>query len=160
MPRVVEAMASYWKQIGLDAKITIVDQIAYNGKFLQSCKTAGEISLHNITSGADPLDKATLHLMPGGQSTVYQDEASYVIYKEGFSKISFEEHQAYGEKLNQYYFDNYVGVIAKTSFCYAWNPDKIAPFPHAQTNAPYYLEYIRHAKPLDTFRLFSIWPGR
>jgi len=100
-----------------------------------------------------------MRLMPNGQSIAYEDEASYAIYKEGSTKLSIEEHALYGDKLNQYYYDNCVGSICRAAVCYAWNPAKVAPFPHAFSPTPYYLEYVRHAKPSNTFRLFQPLAG-
>ena len=63
--------------------------------------------------------------------------------------------------LLKYWHDNYVvGPLFRFPYKYAWNPDKVAPFPHPSNNCPYYLDYVRHAEPLNTFRLFDVWPGR
>jgi len=44
MPRLIEALAGYWQQIGLDPKITNIELGAYNTSRSQM-KTAGEVSL-------------------------------------------------------------------------------------------------------------------
>jgi ABC-type transport system substrate-binding protein len=159
-PRVIEAMVGYWQQIGLDPKITVSEQPAYVAR-RQYLKNPGELAPQPIAQGADMLEKATMFLMPSGAAMIYQDEGSYAIWKEGIVKINSDERNAYVEKLNKYYFENYGPIpVIKVGYCYAWNPDKVSPFPHTATPTPYYLEYVRHAQPLNTFRLFTPWEGR
>ena len=75
--------------------------------------------------------------------------------------MSADERQAYVDKLNQYYYDNSGPIpILRAGFCFAWNSDKIQAWPHSALSTPYNIEYIRHAQPLNTFRLFTIMPGR
>jgi peptide/nickel transport system substrate-binding protein len=159
-PRIMEAMAGYWQQIGLDPKITVIDYNTYNIKNIATCKTAGEVSLGQLTVIADMLSRPELFLMPNAMVSIYQDEGSYAIFTKG-PNATIEERNAIVDKLNQYYYDN-VGPIpvVKVGTCYAWNADKIAPWPHTDSSKPILLEYVRHAKPLNTFRLFNPWPDR
>jgi hypothetical protein len=109
---------------------------------------------------ADMLDKASIHLMPNAVQIAYEDEGSYVIWKEGIAKVNPDERTAYVDKLNQYYYENYGPIpVINTGSSWAWNSAKISPFPHA-ASCPLYLEYVRHAQPLNTFQLFKIWPDR
>jgi ABC-type transport system substrate-binding protein len=159
-PRVVEAIAGYWQQIGLDPKITAIDYTTYNNNNRLTLKTAGDISLARIGYGADLLEKGATWLMPNYPMAYFQDEGSYALWQEGTSKVNFDEREAYVEKLNTYYYENFGPlVVCRTPYCYAWS-DKISPPPHAATSAPTYFEYIRHAQPLNTFRLFTPWSGR
>ena len=48
-PRIMEALAGYWQQIGLDPKITVIDYNTYYNKNIVTCKTAGDVSLIPIT---------------------------------------------------------------------------------------------------------------
>jgi ABC-type transport system substrate-binding protein len=158
--RVVEAMAGYWQQIGLDPKITTTDFGRY-ASLRQQAKMAGEINLIKINQIADMMDRVGGQLMPGSWGPLFEDEASYTLYKEASVKTNAEERIASIAKFNQYYFDNYGPLpIAITAFCFAWNSEKIASFPQAASSSPLYLEYFRHAEPLNTFRLFTPWPGR
>jgi hypothetical protein len=90
----------------------------------------------------------------------YSDAGSFAIYRDN-SKSNFEERNAVVDKLNQYYFDN-VGPIPifRNAYYFAWDSEKILPFIHEASARPLYLEYVRHAQPLNTFRLFNPWPGR
>jgi hypothetical protein len=99
--------------------------------------------------------------MPSGQAPLFIDEGSYAIWKEGYPKINAEERAIYVDKLQQYYYENFGPIpMFKISYCYAWNSAKISPFPHSQSLNPMYIEYVRHAQPLNTFRLFTPWEGR
>jgi peptide/nickel transport system substrate-binding protein len=159
-PRVMEALCGYWQQIGLDPKISAIEYSAFKAS-QQQAKTAGGVSILRISPGADLLDRAALFIMPGGMAAGYEDEGSYAIFKEGSAKVNAEERAAYVEKLNQYYYENYGPIpVIYNSSTWAWNSDKISPFPHNATLYPLYLEYVRHAQPLNTFRLFTPWPGR
>jgi ABC-type transport system substrate-binding protein len=159
-PRVVEALVGYWQQIGLDPKIVVADLDAYSAQYRNTLRNAGKIALNRNSPKIDMLDVAGLQLMPGGMVIHYQDEASYAIWKEGITKVSIEERDAYVDKLNQYYYEKHYGPLCNISQCFAWNSAKISPFPHSTASSPKYLEYVRHAEPLNTFRLFTPFPGR
>ncbi len=161
IPRVVEAVAAYWKAIGLDPKINSIDQPSYNSKYIYTRKTAGNVSMAVISIVADEMAKAELYLMPNVVSPFYEDAGSYAIYKAMSPNATIAERKAVVDQLNQYYYDN-VGPIpvVLSGYCYAWNPDKVAPWPHPVSSHPSYFEYIRHAKWLNTYRLFSPYPDR
>ena len=107
------------------------------------------------------LIRAALHFVPGGPVILYEDEGAYAIWKEGSTKINIDERDAYVEKLQQYFYENYGPIpIVRAGYCFAWNSAKISEFPHSTTSSPYFLEYVRHAQPINTFRLFTPWPGR
>jgi len=124
-------------------------------------KTAGEVSIDSFTPIADMLGRVEMSLMPNSVNVDYEDSGSYNIYKELPKNATIDEHIAIVDKLNQYYYEN-VGPIplVRVGTSYVWNSDKILPFPHSDSSRPIYLEYIRHAQPLNTFRLFDVFPGR
>ena len=158
-PRLMEALAGYWQQIGLDPQITPVDYTAYSvGR--NALKIAGEVSIMQVTMRADMLDYCALHFMPDCIVYQFQDEESFVIWQEGSEKVNIDERNTCVDKLNQHFYENFNGSIVKKSYCYAWNPATISPFPHSGADAPMYLEYVRHTQPLNTFRLFTPWEGR
>jgi ABC-type transport system substrate-binding protein len=159
-PRISEALAGYWQQIGLDPKITVIDYNTYLTKNIAKCKTAGDVSLVQIGSTTDMLSKAEVFLVPNATNVVYLDEGSYAIYKDS-PKLTIDERLALVDKLNQYYFDNAGPIpIIRNGYCFAWNSDKISPFPHYDSTKPLYLEYVRHITPINTFSLFRPWPDR
>jgi hypothetical protein len=89
------------------------------------------------------------------------DAGSYAIWMEGKDKVNAEERELYVERLNQYYYENFGPIpLLIIGSNWAWNPEKISPFPQAVASTPLYLEYVRHAQPLNTFRLFTPMPGR
>ena len=161
MPRVMEALCGFWQQIGLDPKITVIDYNTYNGKNRYPCKTAGEVSICAFSPIADMLSRTELYLMPNVSSVYFQDNGSYAIYKESPKNATIEERNVTVDTLNQYYYEN-IGPIplVRSGFCFAWNSDKISPWPHPDSVHPAYYEYVRHAQPLNTFRLFNPWPDR
>jgi ABC-type transport system substrate-binding protein len=159
-PRIMEAVAGYWQQIGLDPKITMIDYNSYYTKNIVPCKTAGDVSLMAIGQIADMLTKGEQWLMPIGNQIAFEDAGSYALWKDN-PKSTFEERNALVDKLNKYYFEN-VGpiTIVRNGNGWAWNSDKISPWPHYESAKPVYFEYVRHAKPLNTFSLFRPWPDR
>jgi ABC-type transport system substrate-binding protein len=158
--RIMEALAGYWQQIGLKPEISIINYATYYSKNSVPCKTAGDISIISMGVTAEMLTKAENFFFPNATDVVFQDEGSYTIYKDN-PKATMEERLALVDKLNQYYFNN-VGPlpVVKVGFCYAWNSEKILPWPHYDSTAPEYYEYVRHVQPLNTFRLFDPVPGR
>jgi peptide/nickel transport system substrate-binding protein len=159
-PRIMEALAGYWQQIGLGPKINVINYNTYYSKNIVPCKTAGDVSLVQIGSTADMLTKAEVFLVPNATNVVYLDEGSFAIYRDN-PKLTMEERLVVVDKLNQYYFENAGPIpVIRNGYCFAWNSDKILPWPHYDSTKPLYLEYVRHAQPLNTFRLFSPWPDR
>ena len=158
--RVMEALAGYWQQIGLDPKITVIDYNVYYSKNIVPCKTTGEIFLYTSGSTADMLTKVETFLMPNATNVVFQDEGSYAIYKDN-PKATIEERVAVVSKLNQYYYEN-VGPIplVRAGYCFAWNSDKVSAWAHPDSSRLTYFEYVRHAEPLNMFRLWNPWPDR
>jgi hypothetical protein len=107
------------------------------------------------------LSKVDPYLLPNSSNVLFQDEGSYNIYKSVSKNATFEERLAVVDKLNQYYFDNFGPIpVVRAGLCYAWNGAKIAPWPHADSSRPTNAEYVRHVQPLNTYRLFTPWPGR
>jgi ABC-type transport system substrate-binding protein len=159
-PRVAEALAGYWQQIGLDPKIEVIDYNTYYSRNIIKCITAGNVWITPIGAIADQMSKVEFYLMPNVVQVMYEDEGSYAIYKNN-PNGTFKERVALVDKLNQYYYENIGPIpVVRSAHGYAWNSDKILPFPHVDGIRPLYLEYVRHAQPLNTFRLFTPWPGR
>jgi peptide/nickel transport system substrate-binding protein len=160
-PRLMEVLCAYWEQIGLKPQITAMDYSAFGAQHRTPLKMAGELSLFRFTPVADMLDKMTVHLLPGAQAEIFMDEGSYAIWQEGNAYVDPDVRAQYADKINQYYYENFGPLpVVKIGSCWAWNPAKVSEFPHATTSSPYFLEYVRHAKPLNTFRLFTPMPGR
>jgi ABC-type transport system substrate-binding protein len=160
MPQIAEALAGFWQGIGLDPKITVIDYNTYNNKNILTCKTAGDTYLLGLTVVADQMSRIEMSMMPGGISIGFEDEGSYAIYQNN-PHMTFEERNSLVDKINQYYFEK-VGPIplVRIGYCYGWNSEKVSAWAHSESPKPIYLEYIRHAQPLNTFRLFTPVPGR
>ncbi len=159
-PQVMEAVCGFWEQIGLKPKITNIDYNYYYNNNIVMRKTAGQVYITPINSIADQLTKFEQSFLPIAATVTYEDQGAYDIWNTS-SKATLEERLAVTDKLNQYFYDN-VGPIpvVRTSHCFAWNPATVLPWPHVESAQPLYLEYVRHAKPLNTFRLYDVWPGR
>ena len=159
-PRLMEAVAGYWQQIGLDPKITSMDYGSYTSKSINKAQTAGDVFLVLITPIADMLSRIEMTFMPNATQPGYQDAASLAMLQEN-PRATFEERSVLLNKFNQYYFENACPIpLVRAGFCFAWNSDKVAPFPHTDSSKPTNAEYVRHAKPFNTYRLWSPWPDR
>jgi ABC-type transport system substrate-binding protein len=159
-PQVVEAMAGYWQAIGLKPQITTIDYNTYLTKNIAKCQTSGDVWLNIISVIADQLSKAETFLIPSVNQLTFEDAGSYAIYRDS-PKATFEERNAVVDKLNQYYYENIGPIpIFRNAYYFAWNSEKILPFPHEAAARPLYLEYVRHNPANNTFRLFNPWPGR
>lgn len=160
IPRVIEALAGYWEQIGLNPKIQMTNYTTYTSQNYNPAKTAGNVSVGVLSIIADQLGKFELYLLPNVYVPFYQDAGSYAIYRDN-PHGTIEERAALVMELNQYYYDNVCPIpIVMSGYCYAWNPARVAPFAHSESSHPAYWEYVRHAQPINTYRLFSPWPDR
>ena len=160
-PRIMEALAGFWQQIGLDPKITVVDYNTYLTKNCNPCKTANEVALTSFGPVGDMLSKVDVYLIPNASTCSFKMKALIPCINLSTKNATFEERLAAVNKLNQYYFDNIGPIpVVRAGLCYAWNADKISAWPHADSSRPTNCEYVRHVQPLNTFRLFNPWPGR
>ena len=116
-PRIMEAIAGYWQQIGLSPKISTINWNTYLSKNIGTCKTAGSVVLVPNSAMADMMVKAEIFLMPNCSQIMDQDEGSYAIYQNN-AKGTIEERTALVDKLNQYYFDNVIPIpVLRMGYC-------------------------------------------
>ncbi len=138
----------------------MIDFNSYNSKNFYTAKTAGNVSLVVMSVVADQLSKIELYSIPNVVAPYFEDAGSYAIYRD-HPRGTIEEREAMAEELNQYYYENYFPIpVIMAGYCYAWNPDKVSPWPHPVSSKPGYFEYIRHAQPRNTYSLFRPWPER
>jgi peptide/nickel transport system substrate-binding protein len=161
LPLVVEAVQGYWKEIGLKPKLINTEHVTFQRQSILTFKTAGKVYLQRHTVDGDPLLGDAVHYTPEGAYGLWEDATSYNMFKEARAYVDADKRKVGVDKLLQYWHDNYAVVpLFRFPYIYAWDSKKIAPFAHPSNDAPYYLEYVRHAEPLNTFRLFTPWQGR
>ena len=80
-PRIMEAIAGYWQQIGLSPEISTINWNTYLSTKHGTCKTAGSTDTCAKFAMADMMVKVEIFLMPNNPQIIDEDESSYAIYQ-------------------------------------------------------------------------------
>ncbi|MFC1934035.1 ABC transporter substrate-binding protein, partial [Chloroflexota bacterium] len=157
LPLEIEAIAGYWEEnLGLKTKIIPMDFPAWNG-MSKELELAGIMSPfrmdYDITAG----QRLPFYFMPGGDGrSFFEDEEQTVICEKILAEPDPEKQKEMLRELSQWQHDNYacVPVLAHGRLL-AKNTTTLGELPRCLTSMHWNLEYWRHAKPLNTFRLFN-----
>lgn len=149
------AVVGYWDAIGLHAKIESMNVMAVYGDIVQR-KTAG------VAVGW-PQVKMEKPNVKAYTVWAYSQNARFPIYEsEEFDELvegylganTPQERDMFAEQMVRYFYDEYImvpvvaldGLWAKSNRVQNWEP---------RTSNYFDLEYVTHADPLGTFRLFE-----
>jgi ABC-type transport system substrate-binding protein len=161
LPRLGEAIGGYWLAIGLHPRIVPIDYNTYRTTHRNLAKTAGEIYGFKESAFPDVMSRFPINFVDGCTVPLYIDATTNAMSNAGNALIDPDARMAAADKLQKYLYDIYAPIpVVKVSPIYAWNGKKLSPFPYATSGIPLYVEYFRHATPLNTFRLFTVWGGR
>jgi peptide/nickel transport system substrate-binding protein len=156
-PLVVEAVAGYWSKIGLKPKIVPRAWGSWNSR-ARAGKTAGIIWIEATHSELDYTTKMNIFHYLNGTTTIYQSPELIAFTDRLAKEFNWEKRAAIWSEIAQYMRDNYISIpIAAADTLWA-TTKKVGKWPvHKVPRArPIYWTYIRHAKPLNTWRLFEL----
>jgi ABC-type transport system substrate-binding protein len=157
MPKVIEIMAGYFEEIGLRPKIVPMDK----PEILRIAR-AGKHKGHVYGWKASPRDSWTGKLQfwfhPGAAATHYQDHPVLTdLISDYDGEGDMKKRDAKLRKVGDYLYKNWVTIpVIQTGSVWAYNNEVISEPPIQMVDKDHHLSYIRHAKPLNTWRLFEI----
>ena len=156
VPLMIEAVVGYWEEIGLKPSIVMTDFAAYRAEHINIAKTAGK--LHSIFASwkLDPTSSTRSHLTINGTNGTFQSEESQALIDKILPEVDWNKRTELYSELGTYLRDNYASIcIADIRETWAIS-DKIEDLPPRISSQPQNLAYLRHAEPLNTFRLFDL----
>jgi peptide/nickel transport system substrate-binding protein len=157
MPIVAEAVAGYWEAIGLSPKIEKGEMVGCM-KLQTSGKTLGYV--YPFTGGwqQDYTRRMTTFHCLNGPLTFYQDEELIRLIERILPESDYEKRTAMWREVAEYMHDNYVSVhicVARPAWAYNTKKIDVESWPKNPMEIAHMFEYIRHAEPLNTPRLFT-----
>ncbi|MFC2004290.1 ABC transporter substrate-binding protein, partial [Chloroflexota bacterium] len=152
LPKCGEAAAGYWENIGIKVKILSIDFPAWFPS-MKKGETAGSIWIMGFSYGEDKID---LFMPDRGSWEVYLDDELTSLGSKVLDEPSLaKRHEIYGD-IARHHRNNYTNVpFFVEPLLYASNSQKVGEWPPWNTTFYHSFEYIRHAKPLNTWRLFT-----
>jgi peptide/nickel transport system substrate-binding protein len=154
LPKVAQAVAGYWEKIGLNVTIETNDWPTWKKK-LMARQDAGYIWVRRNPYYDDFYAKVRDKHYPNGPYTIYQDEKLSALIDRVGNETDFKKMSAVWREFTKYACDNYVELpIASAGRIWAYSKE-VGEWPKNVSSWPRNYAYIRHAKPLNTFRLFN-----
>lgn len=156
-----EAVAGYWAEIGIEASINPLDFGAYWPK-VEAIENVGECYTFRLAyAGTNPYSYLMMCIISdnlwGGRFQVPEMEEITPLAEEALAELDLEVRDGMYRNIAQKAYDNYIAVpLIQVPFIVVKNKT-VGDWPPNTSSYYYNFEYIRHAEPLNTFRLFEIW---
>jgi peptide/nickel transport system substrate-binding protein len=154
LPKVAEVVASYWEAIGLKPKIILTDETTWDPK-KATWETAGTLWTTRNSGRIDCTQNVRYFSINNEKMYFETVELQALVDKLLPLTDINKRNEVWGEigKYLRYYYGNVPLVNAGIAFAYSSKLDKGPPIANNKhPNAA----YLRHAKPLNTFRLFDL----
>ncbi|MFC1820636.1 ABC transporter substrate-binding protein, partial [Thermodesulfobacteriota bacterium] len=156
IPRLCEAVAGYWEAIGIKVEI-IPGTYAGIRSMLKAVKTAGRVWVLRLSYIEDWTVRFGNYYLPNGTVVYYQDAGIAALGKKLISEMGYEKRQAIWREIAKYLRDNYATASIVTAHpAWGYNSKKVGDWPRNMATRPSNYVYIRHAEPLNKYRLFEI----
>jgi ABC-type transport system substrate-binding protein len=154
-PMVCEAAAAFWEKIGIKTKI-IQTEYAATRPLTTKGNWAGEL----LPFAGSWLGDYTLRLVsyhvPNQARTFFQSPELTALFRKLVPEIDEKKRNDIWKEIAKNMRDDYTSIsMVVTSQIFARDKKKVGKWPQSQSEllSP---AYIRHAKPLNTWRLFEI----
>jgi peptide/nickel transport system substrate-binding protein len=155
-----EAVVGYWADIGITVDINPLDFPAYYSS-VEAIRNVGECFTFRLTyAGANPYSYLQMLLVDdnvwGTRWQCPEIETLWPMGKAALAELDLEKRDAMYREIAQVEYDSWIGIpLMQVPYIIAKSKD-IGDWPPNSGSYYYNFEYIRHAQPLNTFRLFEI----
>jgi peptide/nickel transport system substrate-binding protein len=156
MPQVMEIVATYFESIGLRPKILPMDKVEIR-RIGRAGKHVGNVygwkdSYRDSWSG-----KSEDRFKPGSSGTHFQAPELTALIDDYEGEMDTVKRAAKLRKLRDWHYKNRVTIpVIQAGQVWAYNKELVGDWPMEMLSKGQNIEYIRHAKPLNTWRLFEL----
>jgi peptide/nickel transport system substrate-binding protein len=154
-----EAVVGYWAEIGIDAEIAPIDFGAYWSSVAE-IRTAGECYTYRMTYGETTTYLGQLNPMDVQLGPVWQVPEIDTLAPMGIAalaELDLDKRDEMIREITEVSRDSWLGIpLMRTPFLIAKNNTKVGDWTPNSSSYYFNFEYIRHAEPLNTFRLFEV----
>jgi peptide/nickel transport system substrate-binding protein len=156
MPQVMEIIAGYFEAIGLRPKILPMDK--------PEIRRLGRVGKHvgNVYGWkSSPMDtyagKFEDRFKPGSSGTHFQSPEVGALIDAYEGEVDPKRRAANLRKLRDYHYKNWVTLpVMLAGSVWGYNNEVVGDWPLQMVDKDHNIDYIRHAKPLNTWRLFEL----
>jgi peptide/nickel transport system substrate-binding protein len=155
LPKLVEAVAGYWENIGLAPTIVPVDWATYKANNVITGMTAGQVFPHGTSTKPDYMGSASLNFRINGGQPSFQSQEIEALFERLDAALDWDETAKIWVEMSEFMRDNYTTVpiaYGATVWAFGEKVEDISPVRGQTSN----IVYLRHAEPLNTFRLFEL----
>ncbi len=154
IPLLNTAIAGYWEQIGINVKIQTGTWEGVR-PMVQNRKTAGIMRTHRSNPKEDYTSTLAIYINPGSSSLAFTTPESIALCNKLSKEVDDKKRDAIWKEVVEYWSKQDLLIpLVKGSTIWA-HSNKIGEWPENSGVFPKNFVYIRHAKPLNTWRLFN-----
>jgi len=149
-----EAVASYWEAIGLKTEIIAGDYATWRVTN-KSGKTAGYVWINNIRNTTDWSGKLAGYELPNCSTPFWESEETKVAITKAEDELNLKKREGYWRELGQVYRSLYAHVpLVYAPRLHGVNK-KVGEWPPSRHTYFKNIVFVKHAKPLNTYRLLT-----
>jgi peptide/nickel transport system substrate-binding protein len=156
MPQVMEAVAAYFEAIGLKVKIVPLEKAEIR-RINRAYKDAGMIYPWRESFKVSWAGRHLTKFVPGGEPVLFSSDEITDLVNKYEVETDPEKRVARLKAISDYRYKHKVTIpIVNIPRVYAFRNKVVGEWPQTvSTGKNHMISYIRHAKPLNTWRLFT-----
>jgi len=155
LPLLASAVAGYWEAIGLKAEIVPSDYATWRTTN-KTGRTAGYIWINNMGNYLEWPGKLAEYDLPNASTPFWQSEETNAAYKKVLGEIDPKKRDASVRDMAQVYRSVYPHVpLVYAPTMHGVNSRKVGEWPASRHMYFKNINFVRHAKSLNTYRLFT-----
>ena len=155
IPKLTEILAAYFKEIGVKVEIQQMEEEVLSN-LCREAKDVGMIypdkeSMRRSYAGRF-LDK----FIPGSEPAIWLDDDHIAMVYAYEKEVDPAKRAAALAAIRNYEYKNWIAIpLVKAPLWWAYRTSVVGDWARSGMDKFPYLEYVRHAKPLNTWRLFN-----
>jgi peptide/nickel transport system substrate-binding protein len=156
IPQVMEIVAAYFEAIGLKVKIKPMDKPQIRA-LNRSFKDVGMIYPWKDTVKDTYAGRYKDRFAPGANTVYFLSDELTALINKYEPELDPEKRAAYLAQIRDYWVKEWATIpIIVAQEVWAFRNTVVGEWPRSSLDKRHYFSYIRHAKPLNTFRLFEM----
>lgn len=156
LPKVMEILANYWEAIGLKPKIVPMDKGEQTTLF-NAGKMAGKVFGYKDSYRDAWGGKLQQYFSYVAKGVYFQDPELITALNDYEQEVDLAKRTAKLAKVRDWTYKHWITIPLIQSFTeWAYNREVVGYWPDEMAQAYERMDYIRHPKPVNTFRLFEI----
>jgi peptide/nickel transport system substrate-binding protein len=158
MPQVCEILAGSFKRIGLRPKIKMMSK-DYMMTVTEAAKDVGMVFPWKDTYKSVYTGQFHDKYYPGGSEVMFSTPKLSALIDAYLTELDYGKRTALLKEMGEYMYKEWHALpLLMASPTWAYRDAAVGEWPKTKADKSHHFEYIRHAKPLNTWRLFT--PGQ